>query len=80
MIHLIRKHDQNAEIYVMSSHWKENELFYKEYDVHSVPAVWSLNQNESSLKRYFNGFKNIWLFNKYKERKFNPLQSSRYYF
>ncbi|GAB6440840.1 polysaccharide pyruvyl transferase family protein [Bacillus luti] len=62
MIHLIRKHDQNAEIYVMSSHWKENELFYKEYDVHSVPAVWSLNQNESSLKRYFNGFKKYMAF------------------
>ncbi|KAA0764910.1 polysaccharide pyruvyl transferase family protein [Bacillus sp. SH5-2] len=57
MIHLIRKYDKNAEIYVMSSHWKENEAFYKEYDVHSVPAIWALNKNESSLERYFNGLK-----------------------
>ncbi|MBZ5749056.1 polysaccharide pyruvyl transferase family protein [Metabacillus rhizolycopersici] len=57
MIHLIRDIYPKAEISVMSSFWKENESFYNNYKVHSIPPTWILDHNQSSIKRYITGLK-----------------------
>jgi colanic acid/amylovoran biosynthesis protein len=58
MIHLIRSVEPDAKISVMSSYWKDNIDFYKEYDVDSVEAVWNLEYGNSSIQRYVIGIKN----------------------
>ncbi|UXH43194.1 polysaccharide pyruvyl transferase family protein [Rossellomorea vietnamensis] len=57
MIHLIRGIYPGAEIKVMSSFSEENQGFYEKYNVNSVPTVWQLEENQSSIKRYINGAK-----------------------
>ncbi|OLO27350.1 hypothetical protein BTA37_25255 [Priestia megaterium] len=59
MIHLIKQLDKNADIDVMSSHWKENRTFYQQYGASSVQPIWELKQEESSLSRYINGIRSF---------------------
>lgn len=73
MIYLIREVYPDAKIKVMSSYWEENKEFYNRYKVESVPAIWTLNPNYSTIGRYLSGikkfFKSLLFPNKIEEYK-----------
>lgn len=59
MIYLIKSIDPDADIQVMSSHWRENKKFYEQYGVSSIAPVWELEKEQKSVRRYINGVKSV---------------------
>lgn len=39
----------------MSSYWKENEDYYRRYNVRSVPPVWDISAHKGKIRKYLEG-------------------------